>query len=190
MCIWLYMPWESDSSDLSLWVYARSLASEWWGRIIWSPGTSWEQSRIMDSLRDGWNKVKLVKRIRWTTARMKEQEDGPIWGRDRFNWSTEDRVKEGGQALCSSLGLVVYGNGSKHDIFTAASGTTSASNDSPATQWVVKLQPPELSPSPTTTICQQPGALVLTRSPEEGREEGFSSQQLTELNLQNRIWPF
>lgn len=39
-----------------------------------------------------------------------------------------------GPAPCCSLGLGVYGNGSKHDISLAASGTTLASNDSPAAQ--------------------------------------------------------
>lgn len=30
VCEWVYMPWESDSSDLSLWGRARSLAARLW----------------------------------------------------------------------------------------------------------------------------------------------------------------
>lgn len=45
-----------------------------------------------------------------------------------------DGANAGGRAPCCSLGLGVYGNGSKHDISSAASGTTPESNDSPAAQ--------------------------------------------------------
>lgn len=47
---------------------------------------------------------------------------------------SEDNVNAGGQTPCCSLGLGVYGNGSKHDISPVASGLTPASNDSPAAQ--------------------------------------------------------
>lgn len=106
-------------------------------------------------------------------------------------WSSEDGANAGGgQVPCCSLGLGVYGNGSKHDISPAACGATSASNDSPAAQWVVKLQPPELSPSPTTTSRHQPGALVLTQSQGRDREEDVSSQKLTEVRCWlNHNWP-
>lgn len=45
---------------------------------------------------------------------------------------SEDNVNTGGQAPCCSLGLGVYGNGSKHDISPVASGLSPACNDSPA----------------------------------------------------------
>lgn len=48
--------------------------------------------------------------------------------------SGEDGVNARGPAPCCSLGLGVYGNGSKHNISPAASGTTPASNDSAAAQ--------------------------------------------------------
>lgn len=116
------------------------------------------------------------------------------WSQEEQNrrstdWSSEEGVNAVGQALCCSLGLGVYGNGGKHDISPAVSGTTLASNDSPAAQWVVKLQPTELLPSPTTTSRYQPGSLVLTRRPGWGREEDVSSQQLTEKYIQNCNWP-
>lgn len=100
-----------------------------------------------------------------TNHSMEERQEGRSLMGEETDSSRKDGAIAGGRAPCCSLGLGVYGNGSKHDISLAASGTTPASNDSPAAQWVVKLQPPELSPSPTTTSRHQPGAHVLTPSP-------------------------
>lgn len=46
----------------------------------------------------------------------------------------EDSANTEMPALCCSLGLGVYGNGSKHDISPVASGNIPVSNDSPAAQ--------------------------------------------------------
>lgn len=82
-----------------------------------------------------------------------------------------------GRALRCSLGLGVYGNSSKHDISSAASRTTPASNNSPAVQWVVKLWPPELSPCPTAINCYQPGLQDLTLVHCRTKEQEASTRQ-------------
>lgn len=90
----------------------------------------------MDGLRDGWKeeqREKWVTSIRLTTALRNDgvRKEGAL-GRNRLK--KQSGWIECGQAPCCSLGLGVYGNGSKHDISPAASGMTPASNDSPAAQ--------------------------------------------------------
>lgn len=85
----------------------------------------------MDGLKDGGSEDDEDEINCSTSIDEVEKERSPL--KEETDHS-EDRARAGGRAPCCSLGLGVYGNGSKHDISPAASGTTSASNDSPAAQ--------------------------------------------------------
>lgn len=82
--------------------------------------------------------------IRWKSAIQRGQEEvekkqnGMMGMRraaaGRSHAEEETDPESEGRALRCSLGLGVYGNSSKHDISSAASRTTPASNNSPAVQ--------------------------------------------------------
>lgn len=82
--------------------------------------TEWFNSLEVSDSQQGHGGEKWVTEIKWEPA-----------GRSR----TAETVPESTSRVprCS-LGLGVYGNGSKHDISSAASGTTPASNNSPPAQ--------------------------------------------------------
>lgn len=187
ICLWMYMqvctPCESDSSDLIPWGHASVLATSLWVVRLHSwESLEWVRSherrwRWMDDFEGGRESGMVEEKNGWRGWDDRENGlhggtielgivDKRAWWKK--SWMEVARIEEmwGIEAPCCSLGLGVYGNGSKHDISLAASGTTSLPNDSSATQWVVKLQPPELSPSPVQlppTTNQEPSFSLRAR---------------------------
>lgn len=85
--VWVYMPWESDSADPSLWGHARSLAASLWvvrphsgERWDWVHRLHESRKGQMDGLRDGGSEDEIN---RSTEGRWSREGKKPVEGRDR-----------------------------------------------------------------------------------------------------------